>query len=82
MDARPVVRELVESTVLARSGATTVADDHPLLDSGMIDSMGIYELVSALEESCGIAIGDDELVPENFNSINAIAALVDQKSGG
>ena len=82
MDARPIVRQLVEATVVSRSGATAVSDDHPLLDSGMIDSMGIYELVSKLEESCGISIGDDELVPENFNSINAIAALVEQKSGG
>ena len=80
MDSKLVVRDLVERAVFARTDARSVSDDHPLLDTGLIDSMGIFDLVSQLEEECGVKIEDHELVPENFNSINNIAALVDQKS--
>lgn len=80
MDSKQIVRQLVESTVLSRTDTGSVTDDHLLLDTGLIDSMGIFELVTQIEEACGVAIDDDELVPENFNSINDIAALVDQKS--
>ena len=80
MDSKPTVRRLVESAILSRTDTSSVTDDHPLLDTGLIDSMGILELVSQLEQACGVTIDDDELVPENFNSINDIAALVDQKS--
>lgn len=80
MDAKATVREIVETTVLPRTDVASVADDHPLLDSGLIDSLGIFELVTHLEEACGVTIEDEELVPENFGSIDAIAALVGQKS--
>ena len=80
MDSKQKVRQLVESAILSRTDTGSVTDDHPLLDTGLIDSMGILELVSQLEQACGVTIDDDELVPENFNSINNIAALVDQKS--
>ena len=80
MDPRPTVRQLVEATILARADTATVADDDPLLDSGLIDSMGVFELISRLETTCGVSIGDDEVVPENFGSINAIVALVERKS--
>ena len=80
MDARPKVRQLVERAVLSRTDTASVADDDLLLDSGLIDSMGVFELVSALEEECGVTIGDDEIVPENFSSINAIVAMVERKT--
>lgn len=80
MDSKQVVRDLVESAILARTDTRSVSDDHPLLDSGLIDSMGIFDLVSQLEQKCDVTIEDHELVPENFNSINDIAALVEQKS--
>ena len=69
----------MEDTVLSRADGVSVTDDLPLLDSGLMDSMGIFELVSALETECGVRIEDDELVPENFNSIDAITGLVEQK---
>lgn len=79
MDSKQVVRDLVERAILARTDTRSVSDDHPLLDTGLIDSMGIFDLVAQLEQECGVSIEDDELVPENFNSINDIAALVEQK---
>ena len=80
MDAKPIVRRLVETTILPRTDATSVTDDHPLLDTGLLDSLGIFELVTHLEQACGVTIDDEELVPENFGSIDHIAALVERKT--
>ena len=55
--------------------------DHqtPLLDSGLLDSLGILDVVGFVEESFGIILNDDELVPENFQTIGHLAAFVTRK---
>jgi acyl carrier protein len=50
-----------------------------LIESGIIDSTGVLELVGFLEDRYGIAINDDELVPENLDSIDNISAFVARK---
>jgi acyl carrier protein len=49
------------------------------LESTGIDSVGMIELVYALEERFGIEIGDEEVVPENFGSIRSLTDLVARK---
>jgi len=50
-----------------------------LLERGLIDSVGIINLVSLLEETYRIEIDDDDLMPENFDSLNAIKNYVESK---
>lgn len=50
-----------------------------VLDGDVIDSMGVYELATFLEQQYGIEILDEEVLPENFGSISALARLVDAK---
>jgi acyl carrier protein len=52
----------------------------PLLASGIVDSLGMLDLVSFLEESFAIQLSDDELTPENFATIGTLAAFVDRKT--
>ena len=57
------------------------ADDAPepdasFLEIGLIDSTGVLEMVAFLEEKYGIEIGDDQLTPENLDSIRRIAKFV------
>jgi acyl carrier protein len=54
-------------------------DSSRLLEEGILDSLGVLELVNYLQEDHGIPIEDEELVPENFASIDAIAAFVEAK---
>jgi acyl carrier protein len=54
-------------------------DDDSFLEEGIIDSTGILELISHLEETYGIEVADDELNPENLDSINRIAAYLTRK---
>ena len=56
-------------------------DSTSFLESGMIDSTGILEVVSFIEEKFGITVQDDELVPDNLDSIGAIANYVMRKQG-
>ena len=51
----------------------------PVLDGDVIDSMGVYELATFLEQQYGIEILDEEVLPENFGSISALARLVEAK---
>lgn len=56
-----------------------VNESYELLDNGIIDSLGVLDLVSMLQKDFKIAIEDDELTPDNFNSVARIAAFVDAK---
>jgi acyl carrier protein len=50
-----------------------------LLGRGVIDSVNMLKLLAFIEERFGIRISDDELIPENFETINAICKLIEKK---
>ena len=54
-------------------------DDASFLDEGVIDSTGVLELVAFLEEDFGITVEDDELVPENLDSIDNVVDYLGKK---
>ena len=54
-------------------------DDTSFLDEGIIDSTGILELVSFLEEEFGISVEDEEILPENLDSITNVTAYLETK---
>jgi acyl carrier protein len=56
-----------------------LADDESFLDSGVIDSTGVLELVGFLEQQFAIAIADDELVPANLDSLDRVTNFVARK---
>ena len=78
-DIKHAIRDFIETSFLFREGRQRLADDESLLGAGLIDSTGILELVSYLESEFGIAMQDDEIVPENLDSIGQIAAYVAMK---
>jgi acyl carrier protein len=53
--------------------------DASLLEEGILDSTGVLELVSFLEQHFGITVSDDELLPENLDSVAQIVAFVEKK---
>jgi len=61
------------------AGAAGVTDEDSLLDSGIVDSLGILDLVAFLEKSFGIRVGDEELNPGNFGSIADVTRFVAAK---
>lgn len=57
-------------------------DNASFMDEGIIDSTGILELVSHLEETYSIEIAEDELTPDNLDSVNRIASYLAHKLNG
>ena len=57
-----------------------LGEDDSLLEAGIIDSTGILELINHLEERYGIKVNDDELVPENLDTIASIAVFLGKKT--
>jgi len=55
------------------------SDDDSFQERGIVDSTGILELVCHLQEKYAIAIADDELVPDNFDSLSRVARFVERK---
>jgi acyl carrier protein len=68
---------VVDNFLFGDSGSLT--DDVSFLDEGIIDSTGVLELVTFLEETFSISVNDDELTPENLDSLNKITTFVDNK---
>ena len=76
-DSERAVREILTGITL-NEDCLQHATDAPLDQTG-IDSVGMIELVYALETRFAIEIGDDEVAPENFSTIGSVAALVARK---
>ena len=72
------VREFILK-IATRKGVQSVADDDSLTSAGVLDSMGIFRLVSFLEETFGVGVSDEEITAENFQTINAIQEFVSAK---
>ena len=71
------IREFVlEKFPLARK--RKVANDDNLLESGIIDSLGVLELVEFLQREFAIAVADEDLTPENFRNIECMARFVER----
>ena len=56
-----------------------VAADESFMENGVIDSTGILELIEYAEETFGISIEDDELIPENLDSLENISGFIISK---
>jgi acyl carrier protein len=78
-DISASVRKFINENFLFREGLEAIADDASFLDAGIIDSTGVLELVSYLEDTWGITVADDEMLPENFDSIRGIVAYLQRK---
>ena len=72
------IREFVVNNFLFGDGEN-LKDDTSFLDEGIIDSTGILELITFLEERYTITIGDDEVVPENLDSLQNVARFLKVK---
>jgi acyl carrier protein len=73
------IRQFVSEELAAAKGVTLVSDDQSLIDNGVVDSLGIFRLVTFLEENFGVKIGDEEISADNLASVDMIEQLVLRK---
>ncbi|MFT5509980.1 MAG: acyl carrier protein [Hyphomicrobiaceae bacterium] len=74
------IRTFIESRfpLVAAEG---LADDASLFETGAIDSLGLLDVVGFFEEDLSIAISDDDMEPENFESITEMTRFAERKRG-
>ena len=78
-DFKQDLRNFIVENFLFGQTTQPFTDDESLLDAGIIDSTGILELVMFVEQRGGITIADDELAPENLDSVSRLVAFVEHK---
>lgn len=76
---KQIIRQFISETILFSDQDYPYADDDSLLENGVLDSMNVMELVAFLEDEVGIEVADQEITPDNFDSVNHLANFVCQK---
>lgn len=78
-DIKAQVRQYVLDNFIMGAAGRELGDADSFMDRHILDSTGFLELISYLEESFGIRVDDMEMVPENLDSLNNVAAFVGRK---
>ena len=73
------VGDFIETELSLGRGTGTLSPEDDLLAKGLVDSHGVMELVGFIEERYGITVADEDLTPENFQSLVRIEEFVDRK---
>lgn len=78
-DARISLRRLILEDYLFTDDEKALTDDMSFLEEGILDSMGILEIIMYLEEQFEVTVAEDEMVPENLDSIDNLLAYIERK---
>jgi acyl carrier protein len=81
MEIKEQVRAFIRDNFYV-AGEDSLAGDASLLEEGIVDSTGVLEVVMFLENTFDIQVDDDEMLPENLDSIDGIVAFIDRKRTG
>ena len=81
MEKNTTIQEKVKKYIVeaSLSDSSKINDDTQIFESGLLDSMGLLFLIEFLKENFNVDVNDDELNPQNFESINSIVAFVSNK---
>lgn len=79
MDNQEIIREFIQTEILINNDDVVLSNSVSLTETGIIDSLSIQVLISYLEEKFSIRIDYDEIIPKNFETIVAIANLIQSK---
>ncbi len=80
MEIKDQIRAFITSNFYV-ADASKLRDDDSFLDRGIVDSTGVLEVIAFLEKTFDIVVDDDEMLPENLDSISRVAAFVGRKKG-
>lgn len=78
-DIKTQVRQYIVDNLLMGATELKLGDGDSFLEDHVVDSTGFLELIAFIEETFGIRVADEEMVPENLDSLSAIEAYVGRK---
>ncbi len=79
MDARSQVRKYILENFMFTDDESSLIDQESLLTKGVIDSVGALEITQFIEETFQIKVKENEMLPENLDSVDNIVAFVSRK---
>jgi acyl carrier protein len=74
-----IIRDFIVDNYVYRTGGDAIDREDSFLALGLIDSVGILELVAFVEEMFSIRMADEDLIPENLDSIARLTAYIERK---
>ncbi|HEB67160.1 MAG TPA: acyl carrier protein [Gammaproteobacteria bacterium] len=81
MTTEEKIKSFILENFLFTDDESAIGNEESLLDRGVIDSTGVMEVILFLEEEFGVQVQDDEIIPENLDSISNIKRFVESKVG-
>ncbi len=79
MDIKDQIRQHIARNLLFSDNGFKYDDDASFLEEGIVDSLGIMDLVSFIEETFGLTVADEDLTPDNFDSVNKLANYIQHR---
>ncbi len=79
MSVKEQIRAFIAENFLFNPDGFDLSDDASFLDEGVVDSTGTLEMVIFVEDTFGIEVGDHEIEPENFDSVDKLAGYIQRK---
>jgi acyl carrier protein len=79
MNIEADIERYIVDEILLGTGAARIDPGESLIDSGILDSLALLRFISFVEERFGVTVEDVEVVPDNFQSINATKAFIEMK---
>jgi acyl carrier protein len=79
MDMKKIIRQYILENLLFTEDESVLQDSDSFLDGGIIDSTGVMEIILFIEETFGIKVDDDEMIPANLDSIDNLSAFIMRK---
>ncbi len=79
MDIEQTIRNFIIENFIFDENPDQLKNDQSFLESGIIDSTGMLELVSFIEEHYDIKMEDEELIPDNLDSVNNVVKFINKK---
>jgi len=80
MEIKDQIKEFIARSILFSDTQFSHSDDASLLQEGIIDSVGVMELVAYVGAEFGVSISPEDVTPENFDSINKLASFIRHKT--
>lgn len=82
MEIENKIKAYIAQNLLFSGDEFKYSNDVSFLEEGIVDSLGVMELVSFVEDHFGVSVDDQEITPDNFDSVSKLAAYVQGKLNG
>jgi acyl carrier protein len=82
MNTETAIERFIVDELLLGDSNTRIDPDESLISRGVLDSLALLRLIAFIEEQFGVTVNDDEVIPDNFETVNEIKSFIDKKKAG